>query len=153
MLGLESDTLLFVPRLRSDYWIIREFFIVGNYINIICLEPKSLETSPSGQLTQRCPNSSNCLGSTDPLGFRGQRAEFDTIVPTLFRRSEDEQKRHLRARGWFSVAISASHNSNFRYTDDLLDKFGVSVRRRMESPSTTVSQPNSCTGAGTRSSR
>ncbi|MGA7805784.1 FRG domain-containing protein [Bradyrhizobium sp.] len=59
------------------------------------------------------------------LGFRGQQAKYDTIIPTLFRKSEDVQKLHLRARGWFSTAISAWHNSSFRYADEQFDQLGV----------------------------
>lgn len=73
----------------------------------------------------KAPDLQQLFGLNRLLGFRGQRAAYDTIIPSLFRRSEDEQKRHLRARGWFSAAISAWHNSNFRYTDGQLDEFGV----------------------------
>ena len=63
--------------------------------------------------------SSNCL-----IGFRGQRAEYRTIIPSIYRKSEPEQTLRNSARVAFHAALSAWHNTYFRYADSTLHDFG-----------------------------
>lgn len=78
-----------------------------------------------GSAPAKTPDLPHLFGLNRLLGFRGQQAKYDAIIPSQFRRSEDEQILHLRAGAWFSTAISAWHNSSFRYSDGQLDTFGV----------------------------
>lgn len=49
------------------------------------------------------------------LGYRGQAAHYVGITPTLYRKSQEDRLTHWIAFHWFSNALSAWHDRNFRY--------------------------------------
>lgn len=59
------------------------------------------------------------------LGFRGQNTKYNTIIPSIFRKSHADRIIHGRARDWFATAINAWHNSYFRYANGKIELLGI----------------------------
>ena len=59
------------------------------------------------------------------LGYRGQAARYVDITPSIYRKSQEERSAHNIAFYWFSNALSAWHDRNFRYLCPVLDRKSV----------------------------
>lgn len=65
------------------------------------------------------------LGTNRLLAFRGQKGKYNQIVPTIHRLTQRTRVECNHAFSWFSAAISAWHNTHFRYLNGIYDSGGV----------------------------
>ena len=94
------------------------------------------ESSRAAAAWLLCASNANAFGRVEqhgfsPLGkgrlwgYRGQKGSYKTILPRLHRLPVKDRAECERAFTWFYAAISAWHNSYFRYRNDHVDDGGL----------------------------